>query len=205
MALKLIKNKIVGKIDDLDKKLNGEIPVNILELITLVNSWGREYDMNTIDDNIEIKKCKPKECYNLSKLDTSLITNMSFLFASSTFNGDISNWNTSKVTNMYGMFAKAFYFNSELNFDTSKVTNMYKMFFFAESFNETINFDFTNVINMDSILDNAIAFEKKFNNMQSLPHDTKNLKDWFYNNKDKLLSINKNFNEEVLDYFEFNK
>ena len=40
MALKIENEKIVGTIDNLQEKLNGELPINRLELLYLVNSWG---------------------------------------------------------------------------------------------------------------------------------------------------------------------
>ena len=39
-------------IDNLEKKLNGELPINRLELLYLINSWGRDNDFYTN----EIKK-----------------------------------------------------------------------------------------------------------------------------------------------------
>ena len=41
MALKIIDKKIVGTIDNLQEKLDGKLPVDRLELLYLVNSWGR--------------------------------------------------------------------------------------------------------------------------------------------------------------------
>ena len=41
---------------------------------------------------------------NLNDIDVSKVTDMSFLFAQSKFNGNISKWDVRNVTNMNGMF-----------------------------------------------------------------------------------------------------
>ena len=69
-----------------------------------------------------------KEGYdcNLNFIDTSLITDMSYLFSKSGFNGDISGWDVSNVDNMRGMFL-----NSKFNGDISKwnIHNVFDMTF----------------------------------------------------------------------------
>ncbi len=202
MALEIIRKRIVGTIDNLQEKLNGELPINRLELLYLVNSWGRDYDFYT-NENIIIPKCEATQCYDLSKLDTSEIIDMNGLFKYSMFNdihsangiglhnGDISSWNVSSVTNMEYMFNSSSNFNQSLNsWDVSNVKNMYMMFYNARDFNQVLNnWDVSKVKNMDYIFHDAIAFEKRFNNKNPLPNDTNELKFWFNNNRNKMLAI----------------
>ena len=80
MALKIIDKEIVGTIDNLQDKLEGKLPVDRLELLYLINSWGRSETFVTNNNNVEtkiyIRSCEAKECYDLSKLDVSQITNI---------------------------------------------------------------------------------------------------------------------------------
>jgi surface protein len=65
----------------------------------------------------------------IENFDVSGVTDMSFAFADTTFNGDLSAWDTSSVTNMDGMFRNAVNFDANIgNWDTSKVTSMKHIF-----------------------------------------------------------------------------
>ena len=69
----------------------------------------------------------------------------------SSFNADISKWDTSSVTNMQGMFFGALSFNQPLSFDTSSVTSMYAMFNGAAWFNQPLSFDTSSVTDMEAM------------------------------------------------------
>ncbi|HIF37463.1 MAG TPA: BspA family leucine-rich repeat surface protein [Marine Group III euryarchaeote] len=72
--------------------------------------------------------------------DTSLITDMSYLFYDTSFNGDISDWDVSSVKYMNDMFWKTTEFNQSLSsWDVSSVTDMSYMFGYAGSFNQDIS------------------------------------------------------------------
>ena len=47
--------------------------------------------------------------------DTRLVTDMSSVFAKSTFNQDVSNWNVSLMMNMTKMFELTHLFNQDLS------------------------------------------------------------------------------------------
>ncbi len=232
MALKIIENKIVGTIENLEDKLEGKLPVDRLELLYLVNSWGRTESFYIFDINqdIYIKAYESKECYDLSELDTSEITNMESIFEYSNYNGDISNWDVSNVTNMADMFYQTKKFNQAIgNWDVSNVTNMKRLFNGATSFNQDISkWDVSNVVNMYGMfngsksfnqnisnwkLDSIIyatnmfldvkAFINRYNSGKTLPNETDSIKDWFNLNRDRMneISIKDQHGEEIDNFF----
>ncbi len=95
---------------------------------------------------------------------------MSYLFYNAKGNYDLSKWDTSSVTNMEGMFKNATKFNSPLTFDTSNVTNMSFMFFGATSFNQTLELlNISQVINARGMLANAKSFNRDMSTMSFSP------------------------------------
>ena len=78
---------------------------------------------------------------NLNDIDTSEITDMSYLFDRlDAHNIDISQWNVSNVINMEGIFNGCVNFNSDLSkWDVSKVTDMHHMFYGCEEFNSDLS------------------------------------------------------------------
>ena len=83
-------------------------------------------------------------------LDTSNVVNMRGMFAGTKFNQNISKWNTSKVTDMSHMFSGATAFDKPLNnWNVSNVTDMSRMFLRAGAFNQLLhNWDTSNVTDM---------------------------------------------------------
>ncbi|SFV66278.1 Chitinase [hydrothermal vent metagenome] len=106
-------------------------------------------------------------CSNLEGNETidtpnlSNVTDMSFMFAISTFNQDIGSWDVSNVTNMSYMFYGASAFNQDISSLDSNVTDMRGMFCFASAFNQDIgSWDVSNVTDMNSMFGEAHAFNQ---------------------------------------------
>lgn len=113
-----------------------------------------------VPNNEQLRKLVLYEEISLGEIDTSEVTDMSFLFAyvnayvyskrfaqqhniilefkRKDFSG-IAGWDTSRVTTFEGMFYMADNFNEDINkWDTSSVTDMSGMFGGASSFNQPL-------------------------------------------------------------------
>ena len=77
-----------------------------------------------------IKECFDSNNYDLNCIDTSEITDMSYLFKNVRgINFDVSNWNVSNVENMSNIFSYCFAFDCDLSkWNVSNVTNTSCMF-----------------------------------------------------------------------------
>ena len=106
---------------------------------------------------------------DLSKVVTTLVKDMSSLFATTSlnnyddFNDDISSWDVSNVTSMYALFAFNFgKFNQDISeWDVGNVTNMTYMFLGCNDFNQNIGgWDVSNVTKMTGMFIEAFKFNQ---------------------------------------------
>jgi surface protein len=113
---------------------------------------GVEYE--AVDRNLLIQR--RDQSADLTKVCTSLVTDLSFMFYGKSFNQAIGNWDVSNVTDMWAMF-DASSFNQPIgNWDVGKVTNMRGMFLSATFFNQPLGeWNVSNVERMDNLFDKS--------------------------------------------------
>lgn len=123
-------------------------------------------ELKNIVDNADVNA-------DLNWIDTSKVTDMSYMFNCSQFNGDISKWDTSNVRNMLYMFNSS-KFNGDISqWNVSKVKDMGQMFW-CSSFNGDVSkWDVSKVKNMESMF-NSTPFDgdiSKWNvsNVENMP------------------------------------
>lgn len=109
--------------------------------------------------------CKPTlmQYGHIEYWDTSLVTDMSYLFYNQDSNHDISRWDVSNVRFMTNMFKGNKTFNQPLGkWNVSKVENMFGMFCFAENFNQPIDhWNVSQVTQCEYMFYGATAFNQK--------------------------------------------
>lgn len=107
--------------------------------------------------------------WDLSRWDTSNVTNMSSAFSRCIFHPGvdcgIQRWNVSKVTNMSGMFCFSQGFNSPVGqWDVSQVTVMRLMFHGCYSFNQNLNaWNTARVQAMDRMFSHCESYNQPMN------------------------------------------
>src|SRR5574344_1420583 len=133
-------------IESSTSKVQPETKIELMRIIIdTIRKEGDECDLNFIDvsrikDMSEVFYANGNNYFNgdISKWNTSNVTDMSDMFIGSHFNGDISKWNTSNVRNMCGMFTYSDFNQDISKWNTSKVTDMSDMFMFSH-FNQDIS------------------------------------------------------------------
>ena len=127
-----------NKIPDWYRERGGRMVVaknkeHLRELIAkAIESEGNSCDLNFIDVSqvTDMSWLFNSSAFtgNISGWDVSNVTDMSYMFAHSAFDGDIGGWNVSNVTNMTCMFHDS-RFNGDISrWDVGKVANMFAMF-----------------------------------------------------------------------------
>ena len=98
---------------------------------------------------------------DISKWNVSNVTDMSYMFSYSIFNGDISQWNVTNVTDMSYMFAFSYFNQSLKNWNPISLEKATGMFLNSYCFNQSILFlQNKKLYNIDSLLLYANSYNK---------------------------------------------
>ena len=163
----IINNSLIdeGKILYLNDYISVVKLKNIQDLYKIVEFYAMLYwdeSMNWLDVSGVTDMTDLFRSYNytgdISRWDVSHVTNMHAMFAHSTFNGDISEWDVSNVTDMSNMFYDAAFNRDISGWDVSNVITMQNMFEFSRFNGDISQWNINNVVNM-----NEMFYKSKFN------------------------------------------
>ena len=203
-----IFKETINDIDDLEDKLSGKLPVNVNDLVILINTWGRKDRFCIYVDDIEyiLDSYKKEECLPLENLDVSQIEYFTQIFAGSYYNGDLSKWDFSNANKFMQMFMCSHFNNNSLkNLNFKNVIEADDMFYeskFCGDISDWINYENTN---FSEIFYNNKNFKDKYypehnNRYFFYSNETK---EWLNENLERIREINRPKDDVVLDYFDF--
>ena len=130
MYNKIKFNEIVNNLLNLDVN-NIESKIDPHTLTQLYEKFGFKYDIQNKERLMGLVRTIEliDRDANLNWIDTSKVTDMSYLFNSSSMNFNISEWDVSNVEKMDAMFAYTYKFQGDLSkWDVSNVRSMIAMF-----------------------------------------------------------------------------
>ena len=134
----------VSPITDMSRFFNGNL---YKKIVNMYNGDISKWDTSNVTD-MSVMFSYSMFKNNISQWDVSNVTNMSDMFERSAFNGDISKWDVSSVTNMSHMFRHSIFNQDISKWDVSNVTDMSYMFYIS-IFNQDIsNWDVSSVTDM---------------------------------------------------------
>lgn len=123
-------NEIANNLINLNVN-NIESKIDLYMLTQLYEKFGFKYDIQNKERLMGLVRTIEviDRDANLNWIDTSKVTDMSYLFNSSSMNFNISEWDVSNVEKMDAMFAYTYIFQGDLSkWDVSNVRSMIAMF-----------------------------------------------------------------------------
>ena len=168
------------QINELNSLVNVATPKDKDELKIITEFYSENYpkdslnwicvsgitDMSDLFEGEYLYDNRNKYNGDISKWDTSNVTNMHGMFSYSFFNQPIGDWDVSNVINMSNMFFEAWKFNQPIGeWNVSNVTNMHSMFYYAKRFNQSISeWDVSSVTDMSHMFECADNFNQDISN-----------------------------------------